>query len=155
MALTAEDLLARLCAMVPPPRFHFTRYAGVLASNAALRTEVVPGDAKENERSDVMSGTAQGELFGEEMAQLYKENKAEKTATWHPVWFCGVALEAGVRGGGSRVRALCRQFSPRGDRDGGHGDQADHPRVPPRGPPRGPPRVPPRGPPGQLMFAFR
>ena len=69
----AEDLLARLCAMVPPPRFHLTRYAGVLASNAALRAEVVPGRAKEIERSDVTNDTAQRELFGEEMAQRCEE----------------------------------------------------------------------------------
>ena len=35
---------------------------------------------------------------------------------------------AGVRRGCSRVRALCRQVAPRGDRDGGSGHQADHPR---------------------------
>ena len=64
MVLTAEDLVARLCAMVPPPRFHLTRYAGVLASNAALRAEVVPGRAKEIERNGVTNDDAQRELFG-------------------------------------------------------------------------------------------
>ena len=75
-----------MCAMGegPPPRFHLTRYVGVLASNAALRAEVVPGHAKGSERSDVMSGTAQGELFGEEMAQLIEENDSEKKPTRHP-----------------------------------------------------------------------
>jgi hypothetical protein len=33
--------LARVCAMVPPPRFHMVRFHGVLAPNAALRKEVV------------------------------------------------------------------------------------------------------------------
>lgn len=39
------DLIARLAALVPPPRFHLLRYHGVLASHAAARAEVVPGRA--------------------------------------------------------------------------------------------------------------
>jgi hypothetical protein len=35
------DLIARLCALVPPPAFHLTRYAGVLASHSALRSEII------------------------------------------------------------------------------------------------------------------
>jgi hypothetical protein len=100
----------------PPPRFHLTRYAGALASNAAMRAEVVPGRAKELERNDVPNDDAQRELFGEERAQRIEENDGEKKATRHRFWFCGVALAAGVRRGGSRVRALCRQVAPRGDR---------------------------------------
>ena len=37
------DLIARLAALVPPPRFHMIRYHGVLAAHAAVRAEVVPG----------------------------------------------------------------------------------------------------------------
>ena len=36
------DLIGRLCAMVPPPRFHMIRFHGVLAPHAAVRAEVVP-----------------------------------------------------------------------------------------------------------------
>jgi hypothetical protein len=36
------DLIARLCAMVPPPGFHMVRYHGLLSSHARLRSEVVP-----------------------------------------------------------------------------------------------------------------
>ena len=36
------DLIGRLCAMVPPPRFHMIRFHGVLAPHAAVRSEVVP-----------------------------------------------------------------------------------------------------------------
>lgn len=36
------DLLARICALIPPPRMHMVRYHGVLASRAKLRPEVVP-----------------------------------------------------------------------------------------------------------------
>jgi hypothetical protein len=36
-----DNLMARLCAMVPPPWFHMIRFHGVLAPNAALRKQVV------------------------------------------------------------------------------------------------------------------
>ena len=36
------DLIARLCAMVPPPWFHMIRFHGLLAPHAKLRAEVVP-----------------------------------------------------------------------------------------------------------------
>jgi hypothetical protein len=35
-------LIARLAALVPPPKRHLTRYFGVLSSHAASRSEVVP-----------------------------------------------------------------------------------------------------------------
>ena len=37
-----RSLLTRLCASVPPPRFHRTRYAGVLASASKLRSRILP-----------------------------------------------------------------------------------------------------------------
>ena len=37
--------IGRLCALIPPPRFHMTRYHGVLAGRASARAEVVPGRA--------------------------------------------------------------------------------------------------------------
>jgi hypothetical protein len=37
--------IGRLCALIPPPRFHLIRYAGVLASHSKHRAEVVPGHA--------------------------------------------------------------------------------------------------------------
>jgi hypothetical protein len=36
------DLIARVCALVPPPRQHMVGYHGVLSSHAKLRSEVVP-----------------------------------------------------------------------------------------------------------------
>jgi hypothetical protein len=35
-------LIARLAALVPPPRRHVTRYSGVLSSHSGLRSQVVP-----------------------------------------------------------------------------------------------------------------
>ncbi|MBX3276264.1 MAG: transposase, partial [Sandaracinaceae bacterium] len=37
------DFIARLCALVPPPRFHMIRYHGVLAAHSSARAEVVLG----------------------------------------------------------------------------------------------------------------
>ncbi|MBN9166142.1 MAG: transposase [Myxococcales bacterium] len=36
------ELLARLAALVPPPRYPLVRYHGVLAPHAAWRREIVP-----------------------------------------------------------------------------------------------------------------
>ena len=38
--LSPMDFISRLCALVPPPRFHMLRYYGVLAPNATARPEV-------------------------------------------------------------------------------------------------------------------
>lgn len=40
-----HQFLARLCALVPPPGFHMTRYYGVLASHHRLREHVIPKPA--------------------------------------------------------------------------------------------------------------
>jgi hypothetical protein len=45
VVLSPVDLIARLAAMVPPPRFHLLRYSGVLAPGATARAEVVPAAA--------------------------------------------------------------------------------------------------------------
>jgi hypothetical protein len=42
LVLQPEDLLVRLCAAVPPPRFHMLRYFGVLSSHSSYRSRVVP-----------------------------------------------------------------------------------------------------------------
>jgi hypothetical protein len=42
LVLEPLDLLARVCALIPPLRFHMIRYHGVLSSHAKVRAEVVP-----------------------------------------------------------------------------------------------------------------
>jgi hypothetical protein len=42
IVLEPLDFLARLAALVPPPRVHLTRYHGVFAPNAALRAAITP-----------------------------------------------------------------------------------------------------------------
>ncbi len=43
IALEPLDFIARLAALVPPPRVHLTRYHGVFAAHAALRAAITPG----------------------------------------------------------------------------------------------------------------
>ena len=38
------DLMARLAALVPPPRMHLTRYHGVFAPNSAQRAALMAAD---------------------------------------------------------------------------------------------------------------
>jgi hypothetical protein len=45
LILEPADLLARLVAAVPPPRFHMLRYFGILSSHSSQRSEVVPHPA--------------------------------------------------------------------------------------------------------------
>jgi hypothetical protein len=42
IVLEPLDFLARLAALVPPPRVHLTRYHGVFAPHAALRAAITP-----------------------------------------------------------------------------------------------------------------
>ena len=46
---SGEELVARLTALVPPPRMHLVHYYGVLAPNAKLRPLVVPEAPDEEE----------------------------------------------------------------------------------------------------------
>jgi hypothetical protein len=39
--MSVDTFLSRLCALVPPPRFHMTRYYGVFASHHRLRARVI------------------------------------------------------------------------------------------------------------------
>jgi len=42
IVLLPLDFIARLCALIPPPYFHLTRFHGVLAPHSKLRAEIVP-----------------------------------------------------------------------------------------------------------------
>jgi hypothetical protein len=47
VVLDPLDFIARLVALIPRPRFNMTRYLGVLAPRAKIRSQVVPGRAAE------------------------------------------------------------------------------------------------------------
>jgi hypothetical protein len=42
IVMESPDLMARLAALVPPPRMHLTRYHGVIAPHSRPRTAVTP-----------------------------------------------------------------------------------------------------------------
>jgi hypothetical protein len=51
IVLEPLDFLARLAALVPPPRVHLTRYHGVFAPHAALRAAITPAGRGPGARS--------------------------------------------------------------------------------------------------------
>jgi len=51
IVLEPLDFIARLAALVPPPRVHLTRYRGVFAPHAALRAAVTPAGRGPGARS--------------------------------------------------------------------------------------------------------
>ena len=51
LVMTPLEFLQRLAALVPRPRLHLLRFHGVLAPNATLRPQIVPGEA--NPETDI------------------------------------------------------------------------------------------------------
>ena len=49
LLLSPQELLEKLAALVPPPRLNLVRYHGVLAANAADRSQIVPGPKEQVE----------------------------------------------------------------------------------------------------------
>ncbi|MCI0549160.1 MAG: transposase, partial [Candidatus Rokubacteria bacterium] len=52
------ELLERLAALVPPPRFHLVRYHGILGPCASARDRVVPGDPEAVPRARAALGSS-------------------------------------------------------------------------------------------------
>ena len=44
LVMSPLEFLQRLAALVPRPRLHLIRFHGMLAPNAALRSQIVPGE---------------------------------------------------------------------------------------------------------------
>jgi hypothetical protein len=83
-----EDLLARLCAMVPPQRWHLIRFHGVFAAHASLRSQVIPSPPTSDEHATDATG-AQLELFagvgactGNADASCDSERRAPSRKPW-------------------------------------------------------------------------
>jgi hypothetical protein len=51
----AVDFIVKLAALVPPPRAHLTRFHGVFAPNASLRSQLTPSGRGEKSATDVES----------------------------------------------------------------------------------------------------
>jgi hypothetical protein len=56
------SLLTRLCAAVPPPRFHMVRYAGVLAAASKLRPRILPEPSEEQAAPAEAVAASNGQL---------------------------------------------------------------------------------------------
>jgi len=74
LVMSPLEFLQRLAALVPRPRLHLIRFYGVLAPNAALRPQIVPGEADPatdtaNEDGDSLSPSTRARLS---WAQLLK-----------------------------------------------------------------------------------
>ena len=54
LVMTPLEFLQRLAALVPRPRLHLIRFHGVLAPNATLRSQIVPGET--NPETDSANG---------------------------------------------------------------------------------------------------
>ena len=72
--MTPLEFLQRLAALVPRPRLHLIRFHGVLAPNAALRSQIVPGEAdlvtaSSNETREVPAASTRARMS---WAQLLK-----------------------------------------------------------------------------------
>jgi len=81
--MTPLEFLQRLAALVPRPRLHLIRFHDVLAPNAALRPQIVPGDpdqatAPSNEPGDSPSASTRTRMS---WAQLLKRVFAIDMAT--------------------------------------------------------------------------
>ncbi len=79
IVLDPLDLIARLCAAVPPPRFHLLRYFGVLSAHASLRSEVVPDRASDEDAQADDDGARQLPLaFGDGTSTPHDGARAER-----------------------------------------------------------------------------
>jgi hypothetical protein len=76
VVLSPLDFIARLAALVPPPRFHTVRFSGVLSSHAKLRAEVVPGRRESPAHQLVLP------LLGRGMAKVCAKPKMPSRAPW-------------------------------------------------------------------------
>ena len=57
IVLEPLDLMARLAALVPPPRMHLTRYHGVFAPHSKLRAAVTPAHRGAGKKPQAEEGT--------------------------------------------------------------------------------------------------
>jgi len=72
IVLQPLDLIARVCAMIPSPRFNMIRFHGVFSPNAKLRSEVVP-----SRESRCLADESPAELTDAEQTNLFGEEKTK------------------------------------------------------------------------------
>jgi Putative transposase len=82
IVLSPPDLIARLCAMVPPPGFHMIRFHGVFAGHAADRADVVPRPEPEAEPSALLPRQLAFAGIGEEEEEDVDDERAPSRKPW-------------------------------------------------------------------------
>ena len=83
LVMTPAHFLARLAALVPPPRFPLLRFAGVLAPNSPWRAAVVPGDAPAGADGTCVSPSAAHRKAGKSKAGKSKGATTAPLLTEH------------------------------------------------------------------------
>ena len=53
------ELIEKLAALVPPPRFNLVRYSGVLAPSSGLRRRIIPVQPAEDSKYQLAVGSGQ------------------------------------------------------------------------------------------------
>jgi hypothetical protein len=143
VVLEPFDLLARLCALVPPPRFHLLRYHGVLAGHATGRAQVVrAGRLEQTGTPPTFAPVAPAQL------DLFERDRTSVRPTRHPwAWLLkrvfAVDVTACPRCGGKMRLVEVAQDERAARRV--LGELGLGPRAPPITRP---------APPGQLVLAF-
>jgi hypothetical protein len=87
-----HDLLARLVAAIPAPRFHMFRYFGVLSSHSKLRAEVVPSPPQDPTRYKAPPTSGDQELL--EFAKDDEGQRQSGRKRW--AWLLGHVFQADV-----------------------------------------------------------
>ena len=75
--MTPLELLARLAALVPPPRYPLVRYHGVLAPHSAWRSEIVPRPPTDSSMPGVVR------LWADSPARQAPAGVVERRKPWH------------------------------------------------------------------------
>jgi Putative transposase len=107
------ELMERLAALVPPPRFNIVRYYGVLAPASSLRRYIVPQDKSEIEPAHP-GCLAKAEASAAEEAEANpKRSKKPRNYSWaqllKQVFEVDILICLGC---GSKMRVLCAIHPP-------------------------------------------
>jgi hypothetical protein len=118
--------MQRLAALVPRPRLHLIRFHGVLASNAKLRTAIVPRPAENDPAPSADRAAAPGPSAPARMSWARMRKRVFAIDIWHCP-HCGGRLKiiAAIADPAVIVGIL------------------SHLKLPARAPPRSPARAPP------------
>lgn len=105
-----RDFLARLCALVPPPRVHMVHYFGIFAPHSSWRAEVVPELAEPAERAD--GASAQVSIPAVTGAPPESRARRSSRRSWAELMKRTFATDILACGCGGRMRFLCFIFNP-------------------------------------------